>query len=476
MKIAYNDSEQHLVTVKVLNRYDSNKKGNQMKANENTKVPISQKLAYGCGMSGGNIMSVLMSNFITAYYTDTALIAPMAIATMMVVARVFDGVSDFAMGSVVDRTNTKLGKARPWIFVAAPLMLAGIILILNVPASWAEQMKLVYAYITYIFLNAIVYTIYGISHTALLPRMTRDSEDRTLTSTVAIIMQNLAQIAAASGITVLYLNIGWRYTSVIVGLVAGVLILIEALVCREKVDMEEDGHTEKSGQKKQAPPLMEQFGAVLKCKYFWCCLIFGICTLVYNANAASCTIYYCTWVLGDSMYTATLLGLGVAPSIIMLAVTPYLTKRFSKRSFMSVCSLGLILSFLLVLIDPTSKTLLLGCAFLRSFAGGPMFAGIYAFIADSANYVEWKSGIHAEGLMSASQSMGQKIGMGIGGASVMWVLAAAGYDSTLETQSAAVISAMKFSYIWVDAITCVILLLCILLLDVEKYLPEMQKQ
>ncbi|MCC8049397.1 MAG: MFS transporter [Clostridiales bacterium] len=448
-----------------------------MSRNESNKISIPQKLAYGCGMSGGNIMSVLMSNFITAYFTDTALIAPLAIATMMVVARVFDGVSDFAMGSVVDRTHTKIGKARPWIYVAAPLMLVGIILILNVPTGWSDGMKLFYAYVTYIFLNAIVYTIYGISHTALLPRMTRDSQDRTLTSTVAIIMQNLAQIAAASGITVLYLNIGWRYTSVIVGLVAGILILIEALVCRETVGMDENTASADAGKKQQdVPPLLDQFKAVLKCKYFWCCLVFGICTLVYNANAASCTIYYCTWVLGDSMYTATLLGLGVAPSIIMLVVTPYLTKRFSKRTFMSVCSLGLILSFLLINIAPTSKGLLLGCAFLRNFAGGPMFAGIYAFIADSANYVEWKSGIHAEGLMSSSQSMGQKIGMGIGGASVMWVLAAAGYDATLEVQSTAVMSALKFSYIWVDAIVCVILLICILLLDVEKYLPEMQKK
>ncbi|MCD8011289.1 MAG: MFS transporter [Lachnospiraceae bacterium] len=444
-----------------------------MSTKETKKIPLPQKVAYGCGMSGGNIMSVLMSNFITAYYTDTALIAPMAIATMMVVARVFDGVSDFAMGSIVDRTNTKIGKARPWVFAAAPLMLAGIILILNVPQSWESGMKLVYAYVTYIFLNAIVYTIYGISHTALLARMSHDSQDRTLTSTIAIIMQNLAQIAAASGITVLYLNVGWRFTSVIVGGVAGVLILIEALLCLELTETQ-DVSADVNKEKKQDASLLDQFKAVLKCKYFWCCLVFGVCTLVYNANAASCTIYYCTWVLGDSMYTATLLGLGVAPSIIMLVVTPWLTQKFSKRSFMSVCSIGLILSFVLINVAPTSKGVLLACAFLRSFAGGPMFAGIYSFIADSANYVEWKTGIHAEGLMASSQSMGQKIGMGIGGASVMWVLAAAGYDSTLAAQSEAVISALKFSYIWVDAIVCAVLLLCILLLDVEKYLPQMQ--
>ncbi|MCD8018872.1 MAG: MFS transporter [Clostridiales bacterium] len=449
-----------------------------MNNNENAKIPIPQKVAYGIGMSGGNVMSVLMSNFITAYYTDSALIAATAIATMMVVARLFDGVSDFVMGSIVDRTNTKIGKARPWLFAAAPLMMVGIILILNVPAGWADGMKLVYAYVTYIFLNAIVYTIFGISHTALLPRMTRDSKDRTLASTIAIILQNLAQIAAASGITVLYLNLGWRTTSIVVGLAAGVMILIEALVCREKVGMGDEMGMEEgepSKEQHQGPPLIDQFKAVLKCRYFWLCLIFGVCTLVYNANAASCTVYYCTWVLGDAMYTATLLGLGVAPSIIVLLITPYFANKFSKRSFMSVGAILLILSFVLINIDPTNKSLLLGCAFLRNFGGGPMFAGIYAFIADSANYVEWKTGIRAEGLMASSQSMGQKIGMGIGGASVVWVLAAAGYDATLTEQSAAVISALKFSYIWVDAIVCVILLLCILLMDVEKYLPQMEK-
>lgn len=438
---------------------------------KNKPIPIPQKAAYSIGLGGSNIMSILLSSFLTAYYTDTALIAASAVATMFLVLRVLDGVTDFVMGSLVDRTNTKIGKARPWLFAAAPLMCIGIVLILHVPLGWSSSNKLIYAYLSYIFLNCIVYTIYGISHTTLLARMTRDSQDRTLTSTVSIIFNNLVQIVGATVITQLYLNIGWANTSFILGIASGLMILVEALVCRETVGTEAVEAAPGQVQEEKVP-LMDQVKAVLTCKYFWCCLVIGICTLVYNANGNSCTVYYCTYVLGDASYTGTLLGLGMAPSIAMLLITPWCTKKFSKRGFMGVCGALLVLSFALIAVAPTNKSLLLACAFLRSIGGGPMMAGVYAFIADSADFLEWRKGLRAEGLMSSSQSIGQKIGIGIGSASVLWVISAAGYVEGASTQAASVISALKFSYIWVDVIVTAILLACVLLMDVEKYLPQ----
>ncbi len=126
--------------------------------NENAKVPMWKKICYGCGAGGGNVMSTLLASFLLSYYTDTAMIGAAAIGTMFVICRLLDGVTDFAMGGIVDKTNTKLGKARPWLILAAPLMCIGIILILNVPASWSEAMKLVYAYITYILNSRCLHT------------------------------------------------------------------------------------------------------------------------------------------------------------------------------------------------------------------------------------------------------------------------------------------------------------------------------
>lgn len=205
---------------------------------ENVKIPMWKKIAYGCGAGGGNVMSTLLATFLTAYYTDTAGIAAVAVGIMFVVCRLLDGITDLTMGGIVDKTNTKIGKARPWLIIAAPLMCIGIILIVSVPQGWSEAMKLVYAYVTYIFLNCIVYTIFGVAHAALLARMTRDFKDRNTASTISSICNNAAGLVVGTMITALQRNFGWTVTGIILGIIAGVLILIPGLVCEETVGMD----------------------------------------------------------------------------------------------------------------------------------------------------------------------------------------------------------------------------------------------
>lgn len=137
--------------------------------NKNKKVPLWRKTVYGLGTGGGNVFSQIGAAFLLSYYTDTALIGAAAIGTMFVVCRVFDGVSDLVMGAIVDKTNTKWGKARPWLILSAPLTFLGIVLLMHVPSGASDGMKLVYAYVTYIFMSVIVYTIFGIANTAMLP-------------------------------------------------------------------------------------------------------------------------------------------------------------------------------------------------------------------------------------------------------------------------------------------------------------------
>lgn len=441
--------------------------------NENAKIPMWKKICYGCGAGGGNIMSTLLASFLLSYYTDTAGMAAAAIGTMFLVSRLLDGITDLVMGGIVDRTDTKWGKARPWVVISAPLMVIGIILILHVPQGWDQTMKLIYAYATYIFLNCIVYTIFGIAHTALLARMTRNFKDRNTTSTVSSILNNLAGLVIGTMITGLQLTFGWSVTSVILGVAAGALILIAGLVCNEQVGMEPDpAHHHK------AIPMKEQLPAVVKNRYFWLALLLGALTLFVNSNAIGAQIYYCNVVLNDPMYMSTLMALGMAPGIVILFFMPYFANKFSKRAFMAFGSILMILGFALCGMAEQSRMMLAVGVVIRSVGLGPMFAGLYAFCADAADYGEWKFGVRSEGLMSASQSIGSKIGIGFGSACTAWILAAAGYIESgmgeMVEQPAAVVEAIRFDYGWLGAIVSVVLLIGVLLMDVEKYMPQIR--
>lgn len=437
---------------------------------EKGKISFVEKIFYGCGAAGGNIMSTLLATFLLAYYTDTALINAAAIGTMFVISRLLDGVTDVIMGSIVDKTHTKIGKTRLWIIISAPLMCIGIILILNVPRGWSGALKLAYAYVTYIFLNAGAYTMFGIAHTALLARMTRDHKERNTTSVVSSICNNLAGLVAGTAMTAMQMKFGWGLTSVILGIAACTLILIPGLTIKERIGMSEDGI-----EKDKIIPMNKQLSAVLKNRYFHLALIMGALTLLMNANAIGSQIFYCNIVINEPQFMMQLMSIGQLPGILILFVMPWFANRFSKRSFMLIGTTMLIIGFAILGFAGKNHALILTGTILRSLGAGPIFAGIYAFIADACDYGEWKTGIRSEGLMSASQSIGSKLGIGFGSALTGWILASVNYNPTVKQQSDAVINAITFDFSWMGVIISAVLFICIMFMDVERYLPEIRR-
>ncbi|MCD8340568.1 MAG: glycoside-pentoside-hexuronide (GPH):cation symporter [Clostridiales bacterium] len=436
--------------------------------NKSKKVPLWRKTIYGLGTGGGNVFSQIGAAFLLSYYTDTALIGAAAIGTMFVVCRVFDGVSDLIMGAIVDKTNTKWGKARPWLILSAPLTFLGIVLLMHVPTGASDGMKLVYAYITYIFMSVIVYTIFGIANTAMLPLMTRDRDDNTMLATFSAVGNSVIGLIAGSSITPLVLAFGWHWASIILGLVAGVLILISGLVNKEMQPEEGDADLDQVEQ----PSLKQQFPAVMKNKYFWLLLLIGTFSLLMNANAIAAQSYYASYVIGDAMFMSTLMTAGQAPGIIILFLMPAISKRWSKRAYLSMGAVLLIAGFLITGFAGTNTTLVVIGVVIRALGAGPLLSAVFALVPDVVEYGYWKFGVRSEGLISSAQSIGSKIGMGFGSAMCAWILAAVGYDGTLEVQSAAVVNAIQINYTYVGAALGVVILVLVLLTDVEKYADQ----
>jgi GPH family glycoside/pentoside/hexuronide:cation symporter len=441
-----------------------------LREKEDSRISLGKKIAYGSGAAGGNVVSSLAAAFLLSYYTDTALIGAAAIGTMFFLTRLLDGFTDLVMGSVVDKTNTRIGKARPWLIVAAPLVCIGMILLLSVPAGWDGTGKLVYAYITYTFLMSISYTIFGIAHAALLARMTRNAQERNNTSVVSGICNGVSGLVVGTAITALVMNLGWTATSVILGIMAGALILIPGLAVKETVGMTETGLA-----KNEVLPLKQQLPAALKNKYFYLALMISALTLIMNANAIAAQIYYCNVVLGRPEFMMQLMFWGQFPGIVILFVMPWFTKRFSKQAFMALGAALLTIGFAIMGLSGGNTSVILLGSILRTIGTGPIFAGSYALLADSCDYGEWKTGIRSEGLFAASSSIGAKVGIGVGSGLTGWFLAIFDYNPTLAVQTERTIFGITFAFSWFGAIIGVLLFVVILLMNVEKYLPQIRK-
>ena len=121
---------------------------NTAKKNEFLKIPFSTKFAYGCGDVACNISFGVVGTFLTLFYTDYMGISAAVIGTIMLLSRIFDGVSDVIMGYIVSHTKSKYGQSRPWILWTAIPYTISIILLFTVPNT-TSTLQFIYIFVTY---------------------------------------------------------------------------------------------------------------------------------------------------------------------------------------------------------------------------------------------------------------------------------------------------------------------------------------
>ncbi|MGN1191603.1 MAG: MFS transporter [Dorea sp.] len=438
----------------------------------NTKVSVKEKLCYGIGSGGGNIITQILGTFLTAYYTDSVGIAAAAIGTMMLLTRLLDGVSDILMGGIIDKTKTKWGKARPWILISAPLICIGLILTFNVPASLSDGAKLVYAYITYIFLNCITFTAYMISHTALLSRMTLDVNDRQTMTSINQIINNIVQLIV-TGFTIKFVTMwGWRSVSIGYGLITALMLLICFWGVREHLDM----NAETEEVKIETVPLKEAVPAILKNKYFYLVAALFILALSIASGNGSMTVYYCGNIL-ENMDMMTPLSMALTlPVIVGNFFVPAIVKKLGHQKTLILSSILMLAGFLIVAINPYNATFAIVGTVVRGFGNGAIFACGFALSAQVVDYGEWKFHVRSEGLLNSCVSFGQKVGLGLGAAIASWIIAAGGYVGTAEVQTAAAKSSIVFAYVWFGVILAALLLVVSILLNIDKYEDQIKKE
>lgn len=441
-----------------------------MMETKSKKLSFGEKFSYGIGDCGANVAVAMCSTFLTAYYTDTVGIAAAAIATMMLVVRIFDGVTDILMGAIVDKTHTKWGKARPWILWTAPFMALALFLLFNVPAGLSDNGKLVYAYLTYIFQSAIVYTANNLPYNALLSRMTLNVQERAQTASLRFVMTQFTTLVVNAVTTALLASLGWFWLSVIYALVTFVMLLICFFGCREHLGEDATGAV-----KVENVPLKKAFPALLKNKYFYiqsllfCFLYIGI------VSTGSTTYYFCNIVL-NNLQVITLTSMATTiPAMLVNLILLKLVARLGKWKLMIGGALLMVLGSLVIGAGGSSVALVMTGLVIKGIGMGPIMSGIFAMTADVVDYGEWKTGIRSEGLVNSCTSFGMKVGIGLGSSIGLWIVAAGGYDGMAAVQSESAVSAIRFAYGYNGAIIAAICLVLCIMMNIDKYIKDIQR-
>ena len=433
------------------------------------KLNFREKIAFAVGDVGCNFVWSTVSMFLTLYYTDNVGISAATAGTIMLFTRILDGFTDLGFGTILDRTHTKWGKARPWILWSTPMMVIGLILLFNVPKGLSSGGKTVYAVITYIFVAAIAYTASNLSYNALLSLMTDNQQDRTAASTIRFIFTYLTGILLSFITMPLVKKVGWGMTSVIYACISMLFFMITFLGTKERY------HEPQKENKIKTISVLEGFKILFKNRYFISITLLFVTIYAANGLINGIAVYFAKDVLNNTNCLGLLTMANMIPMIIGLPLFPTLAKKFGKwKCMMAGCSM-MVLGLLVVVLFSTNLTVVLTGLVIRGFGMAPTSAGLFALVADGVVYGEWKNGVRQDGLFNSATSFGMKVGTGLGSAMVGWGLALSNYNGNAAIQSAQTVSAIKMLYAGIPMLILILSIVCLAFSNIDKIYPKIEK-
>ncbi|APC83683.1 MFS transporter [Clostridium botulinum] len=432
-------------------------------------INFSEKLGYGLGDFACNLVWNSLSMFILYFYTDVMGMKAAIISTLMLVVRIIAGFMDIASGIVVDKTKTKYGKARPWILWMAIPFGISTILLFSIP-NIGESGKLVYVVITYVLLN-VIYTAINIPYGVLNSLMTQDQNERSEIN----IYRMFCSTAGSLCVSVLVLPLvslfggeqgAWIITFAIFGIVATFMFFITFKTTKERV-------TAVNEEKSQNISFKDGMKALIQNKY-WIIIVLLLVVLFMNMGImGGSMIYYAQYILNDKKLVG---GLSIAQNIptliVMLTIAMPLIKKYGKRNTAISGSIIFILGSLFALIDLTSVKLIYISIIVKGTGNALISATVFALLADTIEYGEWKTNVRTEGLVYSAGNFGLKIGIGLGTAIVGWLLAFSNYNGSSKIQTNTAINAINILFIWLPMILSGVQIILLKFYKLDKIYPN----
>lgn len=434
------------------------------------------KVGYGSGDIAGNVVYAFLSTFMMFYLTETIGMNIGIVGTLMAASKLFDGVTDIFFGSMIDKTHTKMGKARPWMiygYIGCAVTLAAIFM---VPESWGETAQYVYFFVAYTLLNAVFYTANNIAYASLTALITKNSSERVQLGSIRFIF------AFGTSLLIQYITIdavnffgggaqGWKIVAIIYAIIGLVTNTISGLSVKELSAEELDETADKDLQEQEEKYTMVQAAKMLFTnKYYLMICGTYVGTQLY-ASMLNMGVYFMKNVLGDEGLLGDFsLAINI-PLIIGLLITPYLVKKFNGMYKINL--IGYVVAIIgraLVIVAGYMHSIPLMLVFtaVAAFGTSPLQGDLNALIASCSEYTFLTKGKRIDGTMYSCSSFGIKVGGSIGTAMCGWLLDSAGFIEQAAVQTASAMDMLHIVYLWLPLVMTVIVTLILSRLNVEK--------
>jgi len=438
------------------------------------------KLGYGSGDIAGNVVYALLSSFVMIYLTDTMGMSAGIVGTLIAVSKIFDGITDIFFGSMIDKTHSRFGKARPWMLYGYVGCAITLISIFAIPVSMGSFAQYAWFFISYTLLNSVFYTANNIAYSALTALVTKNSKERVQMGSYRFIFAFATSLLIQS-VTLKFVSVmgggasGWRTVAIIYAIIGLIVNTISTLSVKELSD-EELAEGENANEEDQKYGIIEALKILIHNKYYMMICGTYILQQIYGAMI-NVGVYYATYVLfNENMYGVFSWFINI-PLIIALLFTPSLVQKWkgmyklNKYSYM-LATVGRLLVVIAGYLG--SVPLMLAFTALAALGQGPWQGDMNAVIASCSEYTWLTKQKRVDGTMYSCTSLGVKIGGGLGTAIAGWLLEWSGYNGSLAVQPDSCINMLHFMYLWIPFILDLVITIILSRMNVEKANDELK--
>ena len=408
------------------NMADTTIKSGITKVNQYGMAPLKpiNYVVYGMGNFASQLSWTMVSTYLSIFYTDVFGLGTGAVALLMLIAKVWDGINDPMMGTIMERTHTKHGRFRPYIVVGAVFLVIFTILTFTVP-GFGGPAKLAYAYITYIGLG-MSYTMTNVPYLAMPVVMTRDPKEVNKLNAAQMMGMTIGQIIL--NLSVLRLvewfghgdqKAGYHSTAIVLALIALPLFWAVAALSKERINV----------KKEDQGSILEGLKLIAKNRNLVCALTYSMFNMFGMLGRISVAVFFYMHVVGDMKHITIFMMMQMIVGTLVMPLAPKLCMKYGKRNIGIVSMLIQGLSLIIIFFGPSTNVafnFVMMIIYGFGYIAGPSGAGM---IVDAIDDFDLKYGYRNDGMAFSFSGMATKIGTALANSTFLVIMGLYGYDS-----------------------------------------------
>ncbi len=444
---------------------------------KSNRLPIKTGISYGLGNLAFASLSAVIGYFMLFYLTDYAGIAPAAIGTMILIARIWDAVNDPIMGTILDNTkpSARWGQAKPYVLFGAIPMAMFFVMIFAVPQSLSVSMKLVWSYVAYIGFG-MAFTVASISFLSMPMRITLNPDKRvTLAMWVGffafptmLVSALVPAMAKAFSGTSGNIQSAYMLVAIVFAFVAIICIIVTFIGVKEKYI--EDNRKERIS-------IFKGLGVFIKCKPWLKLISITLLLFIFFSVNMSSLVYYLTYYIKQPglMAVGGLLAMATI-AVALLAVKP-LVKKFDKRRVVLI-AVGISIAALIVRVftKDHNVAVFLITLFLTFISYGAYSVVKMPLLFDAIEYAEYNSGVGAKTIGVTGDTFIAKLAQGLGPAILGYVLQWGGYVAQAPEQSEKLLNGLFALNVYLPLGCLVLIAILMFTYNIEDKMPKVREE